>query len=262
MAGACVSLPGLVNRFTGELRYAPNLDWTDVDVPAVVKAHADLADLPVMVANDADLAARNEVRERVIQGAARSAEEQSFLYVYGAIGIGSALVVDGQVFRGLHGFTGEIGHSVVDPAGPTCRCGATGCLELYAGRLALFAGAALDSTSTVDRLVQQVGADPTQIPPALASAAQALGQVASTVINVVDVDDVILGGDYRQLHDWLAPGGSAEIHARVLGSRMRPASVRRALGGPHSDARGGALTVLDAVIGDPSRWVDKVATSR
>ena len=114
VAGACVSVPGLVNRLTGAVRYAPNLDWTDVDVPTMMRTHAAIADLPVFVANDADLSARNEIRERVIQRAADSAEDQSFLYVYGAIGIGSALVVDGRVFRGLHGFAGEIGHSVVE----------------------------------------------------------------------------------------------------------------------------------------------------
>lgn len=261
VAGGCVSIPGLVNRFTGELRYAPNLDWTDVDVPAIVRSHSAMADLPVAVANDADLSARNEVREREIQHAADTVEDQSFLYVYGAIGIGSALVVDGRVFRGLHGFTGEIGHSVVDPAGPVCSCGATGCLELYAGRHALLAGAGLEPSAPVERLVEQIGPDPALIPPAVTAAAHALGQVASTVINVVDVDDVVLGGDYRHLYEYLAPGIGAEINARVLGARLRPARIRRALGGPYSDARGGALTVLDAVVGDPSSWVDRLATS-
>lgn len=258
VAGACVSVPGLVNRLTGAVRYAPNLDWTDVDVPTMMRTHAAIADLPVFVANDADLSARNEIRERVIQRAADSAEDQSFLYVYGAIGIGSALVVDGRVFRGLHGFAGEIGHSVVEPAGPVCSCGATGCLELYAGRQALLATAGLEPTTALESLVEHLDVQSVRTAPALSAAARALGQIASTVLNVVDIDDVVLGGDYRQLYDHLASGVGAELQARVLGSRLHPPTVRRALGGPYSDTRGGALTILDAVIRDPTAWVDRV----
>ncbi len=56
-----------------------------------------------------------------------------FLYVSGEIGIGAGLVVNGALFRGSRGFAGELGHVVVTPEGPECRCGARGCLEQYAG---------------------------------------------------------------------------------------------------------------------------------
>ena len=82
-------------------------------------------------------------------GSAGSAAYARFLYLTGEIGVGGALVVNGEMLRGAHGFAGEIGHVVVDPEGPLCRCGARGCLEQYAGRAALLRAAGIDPDTGV-----------------------------------------------------------------------------------------------------------------
>ena len=146
MAGSCLAVPGLVDRMVGPLRLAPNLGWRDVDVVGEFHSHPATADVAIRLDNEATLGGRAEA------DALRPGGVLSFLYLSGEVGIGGALVVDGTVFGGRHGWSGEIGHTVVDPAGPLCRCGSTGCLEQYAGKDALMRSAGLDLDLPVDDL--------------------------------------------------------------------------------------------------------------
>lgn len=251
VAGACVALPGLVSRESARLRYAPNLGWQDLGVDAALGSHPDLADLRITAANDADLAARTEVEERRRRDRA-PLDDQSYLFVFGAVGIGSAVVLGGQVFGGLHGWSGEIGHVLVDPAGPPCHCGSVGCLEPYAGREALATAAGLPLDTSTPVLVRAVST-PGPAADAVAAAGGPLGQAAATVVNVVDVDEVVLGGTYAPLFDCLAPHVLAELERRALIARWSRVRLTAAVGGPDAAARGAALTVLDEVVADPGR---------
>src|SRR5690625_515282 len=124
LVGVRLAVPGLVDR-SGRVLRAPNLGWREVDV-------ADhLHGLPgVVLANEADLAALGHA----LDAPGRPAESGTFFYVSADIGIGGVYVVDGLPVVGRHGWAGEIGHTLVDPAGPVCTCCAVGCLEQYAGR--------------------------------------------------------------------------------------------------------------------------------
>src|SRR6478736_728198 len=109
--GVALALPGLVSG--GAVRQAPNLGWNQV--PAEELFAASLAalrpgrtELPVSSENEANLAALAELWFGGLD------EVRSFLYLTGEIGVGGALVIDGELLRGAHGFAGEIGHVVVD----------------------------------------------------------------------------------------------------------------------------------------------------
>lgn len=134
VAGAAVALPGLLDREDGVVRHAPNLGWTDV--PVTGAPGLDLA-LPTEYDNEANLAALGEL------WFGGGAELGDFVHVSGEIGIGAGIVVDGRVFRGAHGFAGELGHLVAEPGGPPCSCGGRGCLEQVAGQEALLRAAGL-----------------------------------------------------------------------------------------------------------------------
>src|SRR5690349_18895882 len=165
LAGAALAVPGLVTA-AGLVRVAPNLGWQDVDVPALLPG---LTGLPLMVDNEANLAAL-----------ASSDGEQTFLYVSGEIGIGAGIVLDGELYRGVRGWSGEIGHVTVYPDGRPCRCGARGCLEQYAGQ-------------------EQVVADDEL-------AASALGIALAAVVNLLDVPVIVLGGAYAPIFATLREG--------------------------------------------------------
>lgn len=118
-----VGIAGLVDR-GGRLRRAPNL--VGADEFAVGDLLAPRIGLPVAVDNDANCAARAELR----LGAARGVSD-GILVALGT-GIGGAVIVDGRVCQGAAGMAGEVGHMVIDPHGPPCPCGGRGCWERYA----------------------------------------------------------------------------------------------------------------------------------
>ena len=86
---------------------------------------------PVVLDNDVNVLAVGEQHA----GVARNARD--FLFVKIGTGIGCGIVVDGELYRGVDGCAGDIGHIRVDDFGPTCACGNTGCLEAFAGGAAL-----------------------------------------------------------------------------------------------------------------------------
>ncbi|HEX3201988.1 MAG TPA: ROK family transcriptional regulator, partial [Actinomycetes bacterium] len=137
VAGLGVAVPGPVETDRGLLRLAPNLGWVDVPVAEILADRFAAHDLAVMVDNEANLAALGEL------WFGGHEDLDDFVHVSGEIGVGGGIVIDGELFRGVRGYAGEIGHVVVQPDGPRCRCGARGCLEQVAGQEAILRSAGL-----------------------------------------------------------------------------------------------------------------------
>jgi glucokinase len=111
------------NYYTGNIEYAPNLIWKGV-IP-FAQIFRSKFDLPVTLTNDANAAAIGEM----IFGAAQNMN--NFLMITLGTGLGSGLVVNGQLVYGHDGFAGELGHVCVVENGRVCGCGKRGCLETY-----------------------------------------------------------------------------------------------------------------------------------
>jgi predicted NBD/HSP70 family sugar kinase len=235
LAGAALAVPGLVAA-DGIVRVAPNLGWQDVNAAAVLRGELDL---PVTVDNEANLAALSELR---VAGGT-----PSFVYVSGEIGIGAGIVLGGELYRGVRGWSGEIGHMPVHPDGPRCRCGARGCLEQYAGQEAILRTAGV---SALELLGPASG-------PALDDAGAALGIALAGVINLLDIDAIVLGGSYAPLLPWLRPGIEAELQRRVLTWDLAPIILRAAALGADAAMRGAADSVIRAVQDDPAAYLSR-----
>lgn len=123
-----LGIPGLVDPETGVAIASVNLEWRDVPVKATLEQRLGI---PCTIENDVNTAALGEIRYGVACGL------QNIIYLVIGTGIAAGIVVDGKLYRGSHGMAGEIGHAVIRPDGPLCKCGARGCLE------ALVAGPAL-----------------------------------------------------------------------------------------------------------------------
>ncbi|WP_372593915.1 ROK family protein [Actinotalea sp.] len=245
IAGTALALPGLVDRVTGPLRLAPNLGWRDVDVVALMTRHPVLAGLPPRLANEANLAARAEAHAR------RGAAGESFLYVSGEIGIGGAIVLDGEIFAGRHGWSGEIGHIVL---GSTGSFDEGGTLERYAGQDALMDGAGIPRELGLRALVAAADAGEPAATATLARAGQALGLALANVVNVVDVAEIVLGGTYHRLIEHLREPMLAQLERRVLAAPWSRISVSAAQAGDYPAMTGGAIAVLRLLVADPSAW--------
>lgn len=236
-AGACLALPGLVDRRTGPLRIAPNLRWRDVDVVALVGDHP-VAARELWLANEAKLAARAEA-------AARPDGPDSFLYVSGEVGVGAAVVLGGEIFAGSHGWSGELGHTVVP-----VEDGAGRRLEELVGQDALMRSAGLELAAGVSGLAAAAEAEDARALAALERAGALLGIGLANAVNVLDLDHVVLGGIYAPLAPWLRPGVEARLREHVIGAPWASVEVSPASAGAFPALTGGALTVLRALVAD------------
>lgn len=264
IAGAAVAVPGLVAE--GVVRFAPNLDWHEVDVRSALLERFTGAGLEVTaetlaVENEANLAALGELGAWAESDP--SARRASFLYISGEIGVGAGIVLDGQLFRGARGFGGELGHVTIRPDGPHCRCGARGCLEAYANQEALLRGAGLESVAPADavpRLVALAGAGAHPARLVLEEAGSAIGVAAAAVVNLLDVQTVVLGGIYAPLAPWLAGPVSREISERVLTAQWAPVTVRESMLGASATVVGAAGSVVRGIRDSPASWLESVAS--
>ncbi len=122
LAGIGIGAPN-ANYYKGTVELPPNLNWGVVNVLDLVKKYSPL---PSAITNDANAAAIGEM----IFGAAKGMND--FIVITLGTGLGSGIVVNGELVYGADGFAGEIGHTIVDPDGRDCGCGRKGCLETYA----------------------------------------------------------------------------------------------------------------------------------
>ncbi len=115
------------NYYNGTIEFAPNLPWAHNGIVPLADLFSKALGIPVGLTNDANAAAIGEMT----YGAARGMK--NFIEITLGTGVGSGIVVNGQVLYGCDGFAGELGHvtMVRSSAGRMCGCGRTGCLEAY-----------------------------------------------------------------------------------------------------------------------------------
>ena len=216
----------------------PNLGWSEI--PVADELAARLAGLAVRADNEANLAALAEHW----QGVARDLE--NFICVFGEVGVGGGIFVDGELFRGAHGFGGEFGHITVDPDGPA--------LQVRLGRLprdvrraggdrargpASRSAPAGGRAASRAELVRRAGEGDETVLESLAEAGRYLGIGLASAVNLFDVDVVVLGGCFGPLAPWLVddvrgvlasacsrPRGRAARCVRRSSARAPPSAAR------------------------------------
>jgi glucokinase len=230
-----IGIPGLVDR-SGYLCFAPNLPGVrDLNIiDALGRCLGQ--ERRIAAENDATCAGVGE------QTYGAAAGHRDVLMVTLGTGIGGGIVADGQVVRGANGFSGEIGHMVIDPHGPRCPCGKRGCWERYAsgsglGRLAREAAHA----GSAPGVVQLAGGDPEGVrgehvtkaaqagdPGALAIFAEfghwlALG--LANLAEILDPDIIVLGGGLIEAGEVLMGPARQSYQQMVQGGADRPVAA-------------------------------------
>jgi glucokinase len=182
IASVGLGFPGLTDGTRGIVRSSVILDgWHDVPFAQRVTSEAGV---PCSLDNDVNNSARAEA---CIRG---PTDGRDLLYVSIGTGIGGALILNNAVWSGCSGLAGEIGHVVVDRNGPKCRCGANGCVSVYA------AGA------HVDRLLgiaARAGPSAARDLAVLHEPAECLGIAIANVLNVLNLPLVVIGGGVAEL---------------------------------------------------------------
>jgi predicted NBD/HSP70 family sugar kinase len=245
LAGVGVAVVGTTRRDDGFIQLAPNLGWRDVPVKDLLAAELAL-EVPIAVANDADLGALAEYRRGAGVGV------HHLLYVSGEVGIGVGAIVDGRPLLGAAGYAGEAGHTLMTPGGQRCRCGATGCWETEAGEAALLRLAGLtEADGGIDAVVEAAAAGDQATLAAIRSVGRCLGIGVGDLINLFNPELVVLGGIYERLFDHLEPWVGEGVRARALEASAELVTIAPSALSSDTCLIGAAELVLSGVIADP-----------
>jgi glucokinase len=197
-----IGAPGAVDRESGRVIFAPNLQWQDVPLKKLLEKQLGTL---VVVENDCTSATLG-VYEKELQSKPRY-----MIGIFIGTGIGGGIVADGKPYYGSNGTAGEVGHMVIQVGGPKCNCGNRGCFEALASRTAIFRAinaAVKDGQKTI--LTELLGPDLADlrsgdlrkairrgdklVEKIVEEAAEYTGIAVANLINILNPEVVVLGG--------------------------------------------------------------------
>ncbi|WP_347753752.1 ROK family transcriptional regulator [Agrococcus sp. ProA11] len=222
--GIGIGSPGVVDA-SGVVLSAPNLGWTRLDLQAQTSARFDH---PVMVANDANVAA---LAEHSFGGA-----DADFMIIKVGLGVGAGLLLGGQLLRGSRFASGEIGHVVVGTdGGDRCVCGKDGCLETWLAVPRLAAKLEHATASAADDVLEQAG--------------RRLGIAMAPIVGALNLAEIVLSGPTALLDGVLASAALASIRERTMAEFHGALTLRMTELGDDIVTRGAAAMVLSRELG-------------
>jgi predicted NBD/HSP70 family sugar kinase len=209
--GIGISLPGRFDHSSDRLVFAPNLAWRDIDLRNPIAKETGLEVELENAANACVLAA--VWFDRMEQG-------RNLVVVTVSEGIGTGILANGQLVRGLNGMAGEFGHVPLDSKGPVCGCGSRGCWEVFASNRAalryyLEGGSETNGLTFPDLLSRAEHGD-TRAAKALETMAQYLGRGMRMIVAGLAPERIIVVGDLTRSWHRFGSVIEAEVQAQVL----------------------------------------------
>lgn len=211
--GIGVAVPGIVSN-EGKILFAPNLGWREVDLKSLLETKYQL---PVVIENEANAGAYGEK----MYGTGKTAA--TIIYVSIGIGIGVGLILDGVLYKGKSGLSGELGHMTIERNGLKCSCGNEGCWELYASEQALLKKAEkLDvktesgdpiSLDDLNHLANQGHKDSINL---LHEIGDHIGIGINNIINTFNPELIIIGNRIASCEQWVKPSLEKRIKSDSL----------------------------------------------
>ena len=240
--GAGIGIPGPVEHSTGRPSSPPIMPgWDHYEIVDVLESHFGA---PALVDNDANLLA---LGERV----SSFPDVDESIYVKVASGVGAGIITEGSLIHGAQGAAGDLGHVFSAFAeGRQCRCGNTGCVETVAGgigiaRILTESGHPAADAGEVAALAR---AGDLEAIRALRLAGQALGEVLSTCIAILNPQLIVLGGELATAGESLIAGVRQAVFSRTLPLASQDLRVTVTKAGGLGGAIGAARLVLDQVL--------------
>lgn len=251
VAAIGVGAAGIVEWPAGRMLWAPNNAYRDWPVREQLEK---LTELPVIVDNDANVAALAEAR--------LGDPYRDMVLVTVGTGIGGGLVMNGEIYRGRTGLGAELGHIILNPDGPRCGCGNHGCFEAYASGTALTRMGRDAAADDPDGLIARLGAASGEVTGQTVTraaeqgdaTAQALfarlgrwlGVGIASLANIFEVDAVVVGGGLVETGDLLlAPARAAAREYAYAPTARGITPVVAATFGGAAGKIGAALLALD-----------------
>ncbi|MCC6542873.1 MAG: ROK family protein [Nitrospirae bacterium] len=220
-----IGSPGIIDLKRGVVLTSPNFkDWKDVRLRAILERESNL---PVVLDNDANAAAYGEKWK----GAGRKVN--SLVCLTMGTGIGGGIILNGEIWHGADGMSGEIGHMTVNPDGPHCNCGNNGCLETYSSATGMVRSAVTslnngkrsvlkklsygDNSSITAKMIYESALKGDRLSvDILAEAGKYLGIAMANLINIINPEMIVLAGAVAGAWDLFMPSARKEIKKRAF----------------------------------------------
>ncbi|MFG6150299.1 ROK family protein [Halobacillus sp. B23F22_1] len=188
VVGIGVGVPGIINH-KGTILFAPNLEWENIDLKEKLQKTFNV---PVTIENEANAGAYGEK----VSNSFTPPLVNNITYISAAIGIGVGLIINGEVYRGEEGFSGEFGHMMIDIDGRECSCGSKGCWEMYASEKAILLEAErlldIDSKLTLEFLIKEAEKN-SKVEELFERIGYYLGCGISNIVNSFNPQKVVIG---------------------------------------------------------------------
>jgi predicted NBD/HSP70 family sugar kinase len=222
--GIGIVVPGMVDRRSGKVLYAPRLGWRNVPLRSAI---AERTGLPVYV-ESAPIAC---ALARLWSFTGKTRSVNNFAYVSVSDGVGVGIVNKGEVLRGENHTAGELGHVSLDPNGPLCTCGKRGCWEAFAsnsatiGRyLGIGAQRHMDAP-TVEEIVRRAKLDEPAAVQAIVEAGHHIGRGLAAVVSVFNPKRIYVGGELTAAWDLLEGPIREQLATQTLTEATRSTPV-------------------------------------
>jgi predicted NBD/HSP70 family sugar kinase len=252
VVGIGVAVPSPVDSMLpGQLSELIFPVWRGVDVRETLRRAYGV---PVFVDNDANLGALAE------HWWGLGTEQTDLAYIKVGAGVGAGFILRGELYRGGSGRAGEIGHVPIDSAGPLCVCGNRGCLTTFIGSEELSLRAqemfASPEAPSLSEIVRRARTGDLTARSLVDDVGERLGIVIATLLNTLDVQRVVIGGEISSVGDMLLDAVRHAVRKRALPSAVAQTRIMTSNLGPRAIALGAATLVLAAALTNQQLFPD------
>jgi len=251
IAGIGIGSPGLIDHKRGKIIYSVYPGWKNVPLKALVTQELDI---PVIVDTDTNAPALAEYRYGAGKGA------QNLAYVTIGPGVGTGIIIGGELYRGIDGAAGEFGHTVIDLNGFPCRCGNYGCLETFITESSLIRQATEEIKKGKKSLISSLAKGGKISPEIIYESALMgdklavslikqtgfyLGMGLVNLVNLLNPEVIIVGGNISCVADILLESAREVVSSKALSTPARRVKILPSSLGKNAGIIGAATLVLD-----------------
>ena len=239
IVGIGIGVPGIVDR-EGTILLAPNLGWKEKSLKTEIQNEFSL---PVIIENEANAGAYGEKKF----GAGQNF--QNIIYISAGIGIGVGIILNGELYQGHKGYSGEMGHMIIEVNGKKCSCGSRGCWEAYASEQALLTEADKED-ATLEALIQLVQNGDDKSALLFEKIGSYLGYGINNIINIFNPEKVVIGNRLAKAKTWLENSLIRTVETHALPYHQKELEISFSQLTIYSAALGLSASVVDNFIKD------------
>ncbi|NQX67292.1 ROK family transcriptional regulator [Paenibacillus alba] len=195
--GIGIGVPGVIDHDRGIVQYSSTLGWRNIPFAQLIQ---DKLHIPTVIDNDLKV----KILAEYLLGSAQGSRKTALIEL--GTGVGSSLIIDGDIFRGGSNSAGELGHTTLDPNGNMCECGKRGCLQTYIDESAILHEAnRIKETADMQQLFAAAQNEENWAQDIISRTSLYIGITINNIVCMYNPDAVILCGDLVENYSEIVP---------------------------------------------------------